>query len=80
MIKSESLTVKQLFDEYSGHCRPETGRKVQIAINRLLSRVDITSGKITLLDVERKRTQLMKAGVKGQTVNTYCASLSWMWN
>ncbi len=80
MSKTKSLTVRELFEEYSKQCRPETGRKVQTAIKRLVGRVDIIPSKITLLSVEQKRGKLLKDGVKGQTINTYCASLSGMWN
>ena len=80
MSKSERLSVKQLFELYSNHSKPETCRKVYTAIRRLVARPDSPPSKINLLDVERRREQLLSDGVKGQTINTYCASLSGMWN
>ena len=60
MSKSKSLTVGELFEEYSKQCRPETGRKVQTAIKRSVGRADTKLSKITLLYAEHKRNQLLK--------------------
>lgn len=77
---SKRLTVKQLFEMYSNNSKPETSRKLYTAIRRLVGSSGMLLNDITLLDVENKRRGLLKDGVKGQTINTYCAVLSGLWN
>ncbi len=74
------MKISEILELYAEAKKPETFRKVKTAVGRLIGSASSWPEKITLLTVEHKRKKLLEAGTKGQTINTYCASLSGMWN
>ncbi len=79
MTGDKQYTIRELLQLYSQTKKTETVRKLNTSLNQFYS-TDLKSFNTTIRAIELKRLDLLNNGIKGQTINTYCAVLSGFWN